>query len=238
VVADKFINNGREMTDKKSWAQNKVIWLISFLAAFFVVKELKTLWFDSQSEQKINQSTSQLMQEKIDEAKKDSSNSGVSAMETIQNNVQKDIDLKIDNAKDANKKIVLAADTLYGAYFLNVKARPIYCEKYGVNMDNFVREYQKVNSAVYQAIYAIQVKDFSNNKVNFDENKLFNSMKDAQLKIVELDTTDMATQFKSNNKDVCKALNQEAFAVAKEMDLRVLQPKLSQIVMAGSKSFK
>lgn len=226
------------MTDKKSWAQNKVIWLISFLAAFFVVKELKTLWFDSQSEQKINQSTSQLMQEKIDEAKKDSSNSGVSAMETIQNNVQKDIDLKIDNAKDANKKIVLAADTLYGAYFLNVKARPIYCEKYGVNMDNFVREYQKVNSAVYQAIYAIQVKDFSNNKVNFDENKLFNSMKDAQLKIVELDTTDMATQFKSNNKDVCKALNQEAFAVAKEMDLRVLQPKLSQIVMAGSKSFK
>lgn len=221
------------MTDKKGWAQNKIVWLISFLVAFFVVKELKTMWFSSQSEQKINQSISQTMQEEIDKAKQSSSDSGISTTETLQKNIQQDVDSKIDNEKDENKKIVSAANTLYGAYLLNVKARPIYCEKYGVNMDDFVREYKKVNGTLYQAIYSIEAKDFAKNNTPFDENKMFNMMRDGHLKIVELDTTDMATQFKSNNKDVCKVLNQEAVAVAKEMDLRVLQPKLSQIVKIG-----
>lgn len=226
------------MTDKKSWAQNKIVWLISFLVAFFVVKELKTMWFSSESEQKINENTSQSIQKEIDKAKNSTSDGSGYAMETLQNNVQKTINENIANEKDDNKKIASAANTLYGAYSLNVKARPLYCEKFGVKMDDFVREYKKVNNTLYQAIYSIQVKDFAKNKATFDETQMFNMMKDGLLKIVELDTSDMAAQYKLSNKDVCKVLNQEAVDIAKEMDLRLLQPQLSKIVTDGVKTFQ
>lgn len=226
------------MSDKKSWMQNKIVWLVSFIVVFLVVKELKTIWFTSQAEQKVSENTSQSIQKEIEKAKNNTSDGGGYAMETLQKNVQKNINEQLANEKDENKKIASAANTLYGAYTLNVKARPLYCENLGVRMDDFVREYKKVNSTLYQAIYAIQVKDFSKNKATFDENQMFNMMKDGLLKVVELDTSDMATQYKLSNKDVCKVLNQEAVEIAKGMDLRLLQPQLSQIVLAGAKTFQ
>lgn len=226
------------MSDKKSWMQNKIVWLVSFIVMFLVVKELKTIWFTSQKEQKVSENTSQSIQKEIEKAKNNTSDGGGYAMETLQKNVQKNINEQLANEKDENKKIASAANTLYGAYTLNVKARPLYCEKLGVRMDDFVREYKKVNSTLYQAIYAIQVKDFSKNKATFDENQMFNMMKDGLLKVVELDTSDMATQYKLSNKDVCKVLNQEAVEIAKGMNLRLLQPQLSQIVLAGAKTFQ
>ena len=67
------------------------------------------MWFSSQSEKRTNQNISQTMQDEIDKAKQSSEKSGVSATETLQNNIQKDINSKIDGEQDENKKIISAA---------------------------------------------------------------------------------------------------------------------------------
>ena len=224
------------MKNKSDWKKIS-LWLISFLIVFFMVKEFKSIWFESKSEQKISENTTQLIQSEIDKTKNQTKD-GDTIIGTMQDNFQRDIDAKIANETDVKKKIITAASTLYGAYLLNVRARPIYCDKFGVKMDSFVREYKKVNDSVYRAIYQIESKYFSQSKTPFDENKLFEIIKDSNLKIAEIDTQDMATQFKATEKDICYAVNANAVEGAKEMDLKVTQPKLTQIVLIGVAYFQ
>jgi hypothetical protein len=224
------------MQNKSDWKKIS-LWLISFFVVFFMVKEFKSIWFESNSEQKISESTTQLIQSEIDKAKNQTKD-GNTIIGAMQENAQRDIDEKIANETDVKKKIVTAASTLYGAYLLNVRARPLYCDKFGVKMDAFVREYKKVNDSVYRAIYQIESKHFALSKTPFDEDKLFEIIKDSNLKIAAVDTQDMATQFKATEKDICFALNANAIEVAKEMDLKVTQPKLTQIVLIGVVNFQ
>lgn len=221
----------------KSVLKKISLWLLSFLVVFFMVMELKSIWPESKSEQKISENTTQLIQSEINKAKNQTKD-GNTIFGTMQDNFQRDIDAKIANETDVKKKIVTAASTLYGAYLLNVKARPLYCDKFGVKIDAFVREYKKVNDSVYRAIYQIESKHFAVSKTPFDEDKLFEIIKDSNLKIAELDTQEMATQFKTTEKDICFALNANAVEVAKEMDLKVTQPKLTQLVLIGVANFQ
>jgi len=221
------------MEKLKELVKNKFILILVAIASFFIVKELKTQY----SLNKAYEKGSENVIKKYDEIA-NKVEDGKSVVEEVRKeftNIATD-DL---NKKSGNEKIFGAANYVWGAYALNARGRYDFCKQYGVDISKFTNAYKAKNKSIFDAVIKIQTSDFKSHGMTYNENDLYNSIKEAQAKMVKQDMLEVSQTWKTNDMAiVCQNFNTSADAIVDIVALNKTMPQFVQIVMDGVGNFK
>jgi len=221
------------MDKLKELAKNKVVLILVAVLSFFIVKEIKTQYQISKGYEK----GADNVIKKYDEISSRVED-GKSVVEEVRKeftNIAND-DL---NKKSGNEKVFSAANYVWGAYVFNVRTRYDFCKQYGVDISQFVNAYTAKNSEVFDAVIKIQKSDFKAHGMTYSENDLYNSLKDAQLKMVKQDMIEVSKTWKTDDMNlVCQNFNKVAYTIVDIISLNKTMPQFVQIVMDGVGNFK
>lgn len=106
----------------------------------------------------------------------------------------------------------------WGFYFINVRERPKFCRELGVNIQLFVKAFEKINTNEFSKAKSIYVRSST------DENKVYDLIKSQMHKMILQDMNDYAMENKVSLKEACTLIAENADYWGKEMRLSKVQP--------------
>jgi len=218
-------------TNKKKSLIGSVVAVIAFIVAFIVVKEFKSIWYESQSFKEASVSVTSEVEKEIQSAKSQATPEK-STTEILIEESQKKINSTLDNSATKKKKLVAASNMFFGAYFLNTRTRPEYCSKLGVNISEFVNEYKKVHHSLFVSAEKLQIMDFKENGRTYNIDKFYSLLSPAGRKVIAQVMKDTAAYLKTNEIGACQSFAQHPAEWAKEADLSKRAPELTQLLLS------
>lgn len=126
---------------------------------------------------------------------------------------------------DPDKRRVMAAGNLFGVYFLNTRQRPAFCRDLGVDIGPFVAAFERINAKTLAAARAALESS------PVAENELYAALRPQLERLMEKDMADLAARHGITAAAACRALADDAGALAGAMDMAVLQPASHGVLM-------
>lgn len=114
---------------------------------------------------------------------------------------------------DIGKRSLSAAGMFYGFYFLNTRARLVFCKILGVDISSFVKEFERIHIDELSKAKSILARS------KMDEAKLYSLVESQQRHFVDDDMKKMAISNHISEKQACQFIDQSAKVIANEMHI-------------------
>lgn len=200
----------------------QVVWVLTFVFAFFLVKELMQTWYEHKSPEEI-QHTLQVQMErlKVDAAKGKPGEPVAIAMQELatEQNAAKLA------TQSGDKKAETAADMYIGFLLINTKARPAFCKEQGIEIPAWIEAFENVNAAETARAREIHAK------TGFHEDRMYALAADQFKKLVAEDINEIASDSKVSLRDACKVFEDRADEIAINMSYEKSQPTAYKALM-------
>lgn len=211
--------------DGNVWAK-RLLYVVSFVVAFFVVKALTQSWFEKRSVQKVAAVSEKAMADLREEAVR--KNPDLSVSEALKQEAGKQMTATIeaqsgDRAKQANT----AADQFWGFLLVNTRSRVDFCKELGVDISPFREAFESVHReeiARATAIYAQR---------GADKEKLYQILKAQLRKSTEQDMRDFAKGANTDLPGACRVVAQNGPDLANEIRFSKNLPAVHKALMAA-----
>ena len=205
---------------------------IAFVAAFLVVKEIKTSLFrQSQSSMEDAGEAVSATTEKQIKLAQGNATQNKSATEILVDKARTDVITTLDATKTDKDKRIAASNFFFGAYFLNTRTRAEYCASRGIKIDSFVAAYKLQNRDLFVSAEKYQIEDLRDHGYTYDIDQLYKMMLPALQKYLAQDMKDIASMMKISESEVCQSLEENAAMWADNMDYRKRVPDGAQLLL-------
>jgi hypothetical protein len=148
---------------------------------------------------------------------------GGNVADTLREESMEKANKKIESSSGNEKKIAAASQFL-GYYLVNTKTRKDYCLNFGVEITNFVKEFESVNTNDLNA-----ARKILNTTLDAEDN-FYKTSKNSFEKIINIDMTSQAKQYSVTEKQICEALEADAANIAQSMRFSVAMPVQSKVI--------
>jgi len=205
----------------KNGIAKKAMSVAAFIVAFVAVKYGMEAYREHEAIAKVEKSLDQL---KADATQK---HPDVPISIAMQQEATEKATKTITSETDELRRANTAADMFWGFYFVNVRERPEFCREQGVDIQPFVKAFERVHVnevAKARSIYA---------GVSADENKTYMLIKPQLRKLIVQDMNDIATSNKISVKEGCQLISENADTLIKEMHLSKMQPAVFQALSSA-----
>ena len=207
-------------------AKQRVVWLISFVIAFLVVKEVKQWYFDNRALENAGVAASQAMDDLRTKVAAEHPEKPV--VYALQEEAVKQSAENLAK-KSGDQKSDAAAGQFIGYYMINVRTRHEYCKGLGVDISPYTNAFVQENKDLYAKSRTIHARGpYTPDKV---ENEMYRQLMPSMQKTISEAMTAMAKQNNMTEKDVCAAFNANGVTLASEMQLSKISPALYQAMI-------
>lgn len=190
-----------------------IAYVLAFLLAFYVVKEIR----NERNIQTMSANVESEMKDRIESAQQKTDGP---VMEELMKNGVEEFNTQLDNVKNENKKLNIAANNFYGYYMLNVDGRQKYCEKFGVKMPKFINAFKNFNQQLFDKASKIQAEEQRRNGQMFSYDQLSAALVPTFSRILDQDFSDIKKIYNLNDAEACELLENNAAEVVKGMDYK------------------
>ena len=208
----------------------KLIFVIAFVAAFWVVKEGKQAFVHSTAMENASVKAAETINQEIQTAQAQAT-STKSATDVLAERAKKNADATLAATNTDKQKRVVASNFFFGAYFLNTRTRPAYCASLGEPIPSFAKAYESHHRNLFNAAERIQIQDFKDHKAEYDIEKFYALFSPSTEKVVAQDMKDAALALKMSEKEICSSMQQNANVWVKEMDYQKQVPDVAQLLL-------
>src|SRR6056297_580848 len=118
---------------------------------------------------------------------------------------------------DPERRRVMAAGSFFGIYFFNTRQRPAFCRDLGVDIGPFVAAFERINAKTLAgARAALEASPLS-------EAELYAALEPQLQRLIGREMADLASRHGVTAAAACRALADDAEALAGAMDMAVLR---------------
>lgn len=201
---------------KKKWI-GYIIGVLAFAIGFVVIKEAKEWYLTLESHQKLEQPMDDFRAKAVAGHSDKPISVAVQEVATKQS-------IQSLKKKSGNDKADVAAGQFVGFYFVNVKARALYCKGHGVDISAFTNSFAKDHAE----LYSISRKIHNRGPMSADrvESETLAQILPTMERTIKESTEDYAKRNNMSVIEVCEALQENAVEAAKQMRLQTLNPTL------------
>lgn len=204
----------------------KLLWGISFAAAFVAVKEIKQWYFDNQAIEKAGAAANQSMEELRAKAAADHPDQPL-AYAAHEEAIRRSNETLAQ--KSGEQKADAAAGQFIGFYMINVRTRHDYCKALGVDISPFTNTFVAEHKELYAKSRMIHARSpYTPDKI---ENTMYVQLQPTLQQTISEAMTTLAKQNNVTEKDVCVAFNVNGAELAAEMNLAKVNPTLNQAMI-------
>jgi hypothetical protein len=208
----------------------KVLFVVVFVLVFLLVKEGKQIVVRENAMSNASAQASETMAGEIKNAQAQATQEK-SATDVLAENSKKQLSATLEAANTEKKKIVVASNTFFGAYFMNTRTRPAYCSALGAPIPAFAKAYATHHRDLFVAAEKIQIQDFKENNHEYNIDKFYSLVSPATEKVVAQDMKDAAVALKISEREVCKSMEQDANLWVTEIDYKKQMPEVAQLLL-------
>jgi hypothetical protein len=214
------------MADKDSVWGKRLLWIASFAVAFFVVKALTQSWFDKRSEKRMAAASEQKMASIREEAAKRHPDLPVS--EAMKQEAGRQMTETIESQSgDRAKQANTAADQFWGFALVNTRSRVEFCRELGVDISSFKQAFESVHREEIARATAIDARR------NVDREKVYQVLREQMRRSTEQDMRDLAKGANTDLPGACRAVAENAAALAEEIRFSKSLPAVHKALMAA-----
>ena len=198
-----------------------VVFAIAFAGGYLIVRNLSAPPSLEESAKRANVELQSRMEEAVRK------NPDVLPSEAMRQDAVARAEARMASQTDAGKRAATAADTFWGFFFVNTRMRPEYCSAHGVDIKQFVAEFERIHQkevATARRLYAQR---------GMDENKLYEAIRPTASKVIEQDMQDIAKTQKVSAKTACELLNQATAEIVGQMHISKMQPAVFSALSAA-----
>lgn len=209
----------------KSFAK-RLLWAVSFVAAFAITRVVTQWYFDGQRLQNEANSSSQMFNTL--RAKAIAEHPNQPAPYALAEEAVKASGERLSGAS-GESKAQEAAGQFLGFYLVNVRARREYCQRLGVDITPFVKAFSAEHKDLYEKSRKIIARGpYSPNQV---EEKLYNMMQPTIQTTVGDAMRTMGSEVHASEQQVCATFNANGAKVANAFQLSTLNPALYRVML-------
>jgi hypothetical protein len=192
------------------------LWVLGFVVAFFCVKGIKSYYFEEVKLKNIEST----LEKQMDNLNNPIVEEGKSKSKAVVDNAIASVQDRINNAKTDNEKTRNAIDLFRGFYLINAKARPKYCAQYGVNINIFVKAFEKEHVHEYAFM-----KNYDAQHEPLPE-KFYDMLNNLLDKQVATEMTNTAKESNLSITDYCKTFEEFTKEYIEEVKLSKRMPEI------------
>jgi len=201
--------------------RKKILTLLVFVAAFFMVRYGMDLYHEHTTVAKIEQLMENIKKEGVQK------HADAPVSEAMHKEAVEQTSVKLKSEPDKRKRLETAAGNFFGFFLVNTRERAEFCREQGVDIAMFVSAFERGHTTEL----ANARSALSNSSVS--EDKLYAMLKPQLRKVIEQDMRDIASANKISLREACELISKEGTKLATEMHISKVQPDVYR-VLAGS----
>jgi hypothetical protein len=196
------------------------LWVLGFVVAFFCVKGIKSYYFEEVTLKNVEST----VEKQMDKLNNPVVEEGKSKSEAVVDNAIASAQDRLSNTKNDTEKTRKAIDMFRGFYLVNAQARPKYCAQYGVNINSFVKAFEKehVHEYAFMKNYEAQHEPIP---AKFYD--MLNNLLDKQ---VATEMTNSAKEYNLSIADYCKTFEEFTKEYIDEVKISKRMPEIYNLM--------
>ena len=218
---------GKLQKKSESVSEILVMMVVACVLAFYVTKEAQIHLFQSQSMQDVNEKVSADIKTAQDQATVEKTKTMIRVEK-----LRKDTASTLNAASTEKKKLSIAANIFFGAYFMSTRSRPYYCASLGIPINSFVSIYKQKHNQLFIIAEKIQIRDHTEYGYKYDIDKLYKLLSPSGEKMLAQDMKDASSIVKMSERELCQSFEQDAIEWVNRLDFRKKAPGVAKILLS------